>query len=138
MGDSLSENEQPDIPAHADNVANDSFDYADPLRVSIADAIAGILSIAGIIALLIFTFTRTLLNLFPIVMLVVVLLGINAFNAFFPREAWSLQMAGMSLTVEFSGEMEPSDFWLGMRKIGLWLSLVVAAGFLYALTLFAN
>lgn len=128
----------PDVDSSTDSSVSHSFHYKDPLRVSIADAVAGILTIAVIIGYLIYGFLRIpsgsalhLANFF-----LICVLGLNTFRAFKPEYDWDWYIRRMSYYSSDQSlyDKEPSPLWIFSRKCSLWIVLAISAGLLFLLT----
>jgi len=103
------------------------------LTISRADIIAGSLSFVGLLATIFCNlFLKNDIN--GIALLLVALLFIyNMAMTLIPGLAWELEKLRVVFSVSNSQDMEPSDFYLTMRKIGPWLLLVIGGLSLYML-----
>lgn len=106
---------------------------AGALTISRADIIAGSLSFVGLLATIFCNlFLKNDIN--GVALLLIAFLFIyNMAMTLIPGLAWELEKLRVFFSVSKSQDIEPSVFYLTMRKIGPWLLLVIGGFSLYML-----
>jgi hypothetical protein len=109
-----------------DYFVDDSFFESDTLRVSIADAIAGIICIAYILCMLLICAIRKVPEFgFVFWYPSIILYPFGILLAFFPKIFWAWVKWRYSSIVKCSGKTEPTESFLVWRKIGAWAVVLV-------------
>ncbi len=97
---------------------------SDPLRVTTADRIAGILGGAGCVAALVLSARWTERGAAGIFVVAAFFLALGALFLLVPRVPWFLERIRLSFIVEEGQEAEPSAVYRVLRRIGAYALLI--------------
>lgn len=131
LGDSLPEKASQVIEEETDNKINKLYNKTDPLYVSFLDKIVGFASLIGAVLMVIFMVVfRRNLEYVPESLYAIVLFLLSSLNALVPKILWAMEKIRLSFTINDSDNAEPSDFYLIMRKISIWICCGIGILFL--------
>jgi len=128
LGNPLSESELREVESEIRDKIDRSYNASDPLYVSRADKIIGILSLTGIITAIIFMFIYR--QNVPELFLTIILFTFCAVNSLIPKINWTLEKIRLYFLIHDADDLHPSYFYFIMRKITLWVSFFIAITFL--------
>lgn len=120
LGEKLSDSQERKIREEVSSQINEMYNKKDPLYVSGFDKIIGSVSVVGLVA----TLVLMLLSGFThqdikILLCAGIFLLVAVIEALVPWVSWTLEKVRLSFTVSGADDLEPSDFYLKGRKIGI-------------------
>ena len=124
LGKPLSESELREVESEIRDKIDRSYNASDPLYVSRADKIIGILSILGFVITIIFV------NNSAELVFTLILFIFCAVNSLIPKINWTLEKIRLYFLIHDADNAHPSDLYFIMRKITLWTSFFIAITFL--------
>ena len=123
LGKPLSESELREVESEIRYKIDRSYNASDPLYVSLADKIIGILSVVGFVITIIFV--KDYAELFFTLLLFI----FCAINSLIPKINWTLEKIRLHFLIHNADDAHPSDLYFIMRKITLWTSFFIAVSF---------
>lgn len=127
LSKSLSEKETDKIASHLDKVGNNYLDKLSSLRATKADRIIGFLSLAGASAVFVqmLIYKENIENT-PESLIAFILFITCSLESLFPKLLWNLEKFRLSFLINSADSAEPSDFYLTMRKIFIYIGFIIA------------
>ena len=133
LGEKISNAQEQKVRASISEQISELYNKKDPLYVSRFDKIMGIVALVGMTAslvlMIISIFTQIDIKI-PLCALIFFL--ISVVEALIPKIMWELEKLRLSFTITGTDGLEPSDFYLKGRKIGIMSGIVLGAIMLWA------
>ncbi len=126
LDDALSENAQKRVEQAIDSNMENLYNDNDPLRVTLFDKIAGIMSIVGLVLCFSLLFANAFIKAdLKYLWLSVFLFILSAIEALFPKFLWHLEKLRLSFTISNSDDAEPSTFYRFCRITAILFELAI-------------
>ena len=131
LGKPITESELQGVEAEIRDKMDRSYNKSDPLYVSRADKIIGILSILGFIVTIIFMFIyRQNIQNDAELLLTIILFIFCAINSLIPKINWTLEKIRLYFLIHDADNVHPSDLYFIIRKFVIWASFFIAVSLL--------
>ncbi len=120
LGNKLSASQERKIREEVSGQIDAMYNKKDPLYVSSFDKIIGAISAVGLMTTLVLMLLSGLTHQdIKILLCAGIFLLVAVIEALVPQVSWTLEKVRLSFTVLAADDLEPSDFYLKGRKIGI-------------------
>lgn len=127
LGDRLSQREQESKEKELKEKSEKYYKESDGLSVTTGNKIVGFCSLIGIIVIVILiTIYSKYVSSVQEAFLALVFFISCTLEALFPKIIWSIEKFRLSFTINIEKDTDPSDFYLFMRKIIIYMGFVIA------------